>query len=258
MHHHHGEAAGYPTGIALIFVLLPVITLSAYLFCALRDRGVWSRWRMAGFTSGIALVLVAVSPPMLNWAHADVRGHMVQHLLLGMFAPLGLVLAAPGTLLLRHVPVGVARRLVGMLGRPPLRWLVHPGTAAVLDIGGMYLLYLTPLFGRMMADPELHLLLHLHFVIAGCLFTWAIAGPDPAPHRPGLGLRLAILLMAMGAHAALGKLMFGLAHPRSTGADLLELQQAAQIMYYGGDLAEVLLAIAFFALWFRGSRQSHV
>src|SRR5690606_31035015 len=91
---------------------------------------------------------------------------------------------------------------------------------------------------------------HVHFLLSGYLFTWSIAGPDPAPHRPGMPMRLIVVFLATAAHAVLGKIMYGYGYPRGIAADPTELRAAAQWMYYGGDLAEFLLIIAFFALWF--------
>ncbi|MDR7342775.1 putative membrane protein [Pantoea alhagi] len=195
--------------------------------------------------------MIAMLPPLADWAHRDLRGHMLQHLFLGMFAPLGLVFGFPGTLLLRTVSAHTARCLMRFLRARPVRFLIHPITAALLDIGGMYLLYLTPLFALSMTHPALFVFLHLHFVISGYLFTWSIAGPDPAPHRPGRTLRLAVVFLATAAHAILGKLMYGYGYPHGTAASLAEIRAAAQWMYYGGDLAELLLITAFFAAWFR-------
>ena len=250
---HHAEGGG---AVFLLFTLLPLAAAALYLVATLPERkgGNWPWYRSVFFCLGVALIVGAMSPPMQHWAHHDLRGHMAQHLMLGMFVPLGLVLAAPGTLLLRRLPVAGARRVVGWLGVPPVRALVHPVTAGVLDVGGMYVLYLTPLYTMAMASPALHVLVHVHFVVAGCLFTWAVAGPDPAPHRPGWGVRLACLFGAMAAHAVLGKIMFLGGHPSGTGADLAEVEAAAQWMYYGGDVAEVLLACAFFAMWRGGAR----
>lgn len=70
----------------------------------------WSGWRTAGFTAGLVLVAAALLPPIASLAHTDFRGHMIQHLLIGMYAPLALVLAAPVTLLLRTLPAARARR----------------------------------------------------------------------------------------------------------------------------------------------------
>lgn len=255
-HGAHHATSGSSVALFILLVLLPAFTLGAYLYFALRERaeGRWSSWRIVSFTAGIGMLIAAMSSPVSDWAHHDLRGHMVQHLLLGMFAPLGLVLGSPGTLLLRNVPVGVAKGIVGFLGTLPVRFLSNPVTAALLDIGGMYVLYLTPLYALSLNDPAVHVLLHVHFVISGSLFTWAIAGPDPAPHRPGMLVRLVVLFLATAAHANLGKIMYGYGYPRGIVADPIEIQSAAQWMYYGGDLAELLLTAAFFALWFRSGR----
>lgn len=191
----------------------------------------------------------------MHAAHTDVRGHMTQHLLLGMFAPLGLVFAAPMTLLLRNLPPSGARRLVRFLSLLPIRILSHPVTATLFDIGGMYVLYMTPLYALSLTTPWLSHFLHLHFIISGTLFTWAIAGPDPAPYRPSWRMRMAVLFMAMVAHATLGKLLYAFGFPRGTPADLAELQAAAQWMYYWGDLAEAVLVCALMLAWLRSRRR---
>ncbi|KJS78846.1 cytochrome c oxidase assembly protein [Stutzerimonas kunmingensis] len=249
----HNGSMGGSAALVVLLVVLPSVLLIIYLVVAGRElrRSTWSGWRTASFAVGTLLIIAAISPPLSDWAHRDLSGHMVQHLLLGMFGPLALVLGAPGTLLLRNIPVTIARRIVAFLATRPIRFLIHPITAALLDIGGMYVLYLTPLYVLSMTDPLVYVLLHLHFVISGYLFTWSIAGPDPAPHRAGMPMRLTVVFLATAAHANLGKLMYGYGYPRGTMADLSELQAAAQWMYYGGDLAELLLIIAFFAMWFR-------
>ena len=67
-------------------------------------------------------------------------------------------------------------------------------------------------------------------------------------------VRLAVLFVATAAHAVLGKLMYAYGFPRDAGHDLTEIEAAAQLMYYGGDFAELLLALVFFAAWFRRYR----
>ena len=245
-------------GVALALVAL---VLAAYVLAAIRQRrsgSAWSVWRTASFIIGCGLLAVAISPWVMAVAHADLRGHMVQHLLLGMFAPLGLVLGAPGTLLLRTLPVLAARQVVSFLDTLPVRILIHPVTALVLDIGGMYLLYLTPLYALSVSDPFVHFMVHLHFVLSGYLFTWSIAGPDPAPRRPAMLTRMLVLFFATAAHATLSKLMYAHGFPQGTSHGLDEIRDAAQLMYYGGDMAELLLTIAFFAIWFRHARHGSV
>ncbi|MEL7560832.1 cytochrome c oxidase assembly protein [Stutzerimonas chloritidismutans] len=221
-----------------------------------RRRKVWHCWRLVSFSLGCGLLVVAFSPPMVEWGHSDLRGHMAQHLLLGMFAPIALMLGAPGTLLLRNMPVTTARRITDFAATVPVRCLSHPVTALFLNIGALFLLYLTPLYQLSFSEPLLHIWLHLHFVLAGYLFSWSIAGPDPAPHRPGMRLRLLVLFAAIAAHAVLGKLMYAYGFPRDAGLELAEIEAAAQLMYYGGDLAELILALVFFAGWYRRRKAS--
>ncbi|MGB3852135.1 MAG: cytochrome c oxidase assembly protein, partial [Tunicatimonas sp.] len=103
----------------------------------------------------------------------------------------------------------------------------------------------------------LHHLVHLHFLAAGCLFTWAIAGPDPAPHRSSFALRLGVLFVNVATHGYLSKLMYAYRWPRGTHHALAEIQDAAQWMYYGGDVAEALLAVALFSGWYQTRARRH-
>jgi putative membrane protein len=69
---------------------------------------------------------------------------MLQHLLIGMFAPLGLVMGAPVTLALRTIRPKGARRVSRFLRTSGVRIIANPVTALVLNTGGMALLYFTP------------------------------------------------------------------------------------------------------------------
>jgi len=253
MGYDHG-AGSIVLSIALWGMLATV--LASYLLASVRElrgRRGWNPWRIASFTLGIGLLAAAVSPPMMAFGHHDPRGHMVQHLLLGMFAPLALVLAAPATLLLRSVPVDAARRAARLLKSRPVHRVSHPFSALALDVGAMYLLYLTPLFAASLTRPWLGAAIHLHFLVAGSLFAWSIAGPDPAPGRPRFRTRLIALFCAIALHSTLAKVMYAYGWPRGTAYDPDLLRDAARLMYYGGDVAELLLAVALFATWYRAA-----
>lgn len=237
-------------GAALLPLIGLAILAAAYLAATWRQHQIgrsWSAWRTVSWIGGVGLLILALTPPLTNNAHHDMGAHMLQHLLIGMFAPLGLALAAPVTLLLRTLPVPVARRTARLLRARPLAWLSHPVVALLLNTGGMYLFYLTPLYALSMSSPALHGAVLIHFLAAGYLFTWAIAGPDPGPHRPPWRDRLIVLFLAMAAHATLAKLMYAYGWPQGAMDTEAALRDAAQLMYYGGDLAELLLAIALFS-----------
>ena len=253
---------GGDTGSSFSAWIIPFLLLGVwftYLYFARQVVVTGHRWslkRTLYWTTGIGLLMLALWPPLASRMHYDIRGHMVQHLLIGMAAPLGLVLAAPVTLVLRTLPTRVARRVMRGLRSPGGRGVTHPITAAVLNMGGMYLLYLTPLYAYTLTHPYLHPLIHVHFLMAGCLFAWAIIRPDPMAHCPSFRLRLGVLFVSLAAHACLSKLMYAQGWPRQTLHPLAQIREAAQWMYYGGDGLEILLIIALFAGWYqaRGRR----
>ncbi|NAS22107.1 cytochrome c oxidase assembly protein [Herbidospora sp. NEAU-GS84] len=232
---------------------IPLLLATAYLLLLGRARRRTGARpsdprRAAFFLLGCLLLGVALLPSVASFAHHDFRGHMVQHLLIGMYAPLALVLGAPVTVLLRALPATSARRVTGLLRTRAMRFAAHPVTALALSTGGMAVLYLTPLHALTEAHPVLHHLVHVHFLLSGALFAWAIAGPDPAPARPGVRARLVVLGVAIAAHAVVSQLMYGgyLVH---VDAPIAQLRGAGEIMYYGGDIAELLLAAALVATW---------
>jgi putative membrane protein len=203
----------------------------------------WSRWRTASFLAGCLLLVLALA--------SDGRGsfvaHTVQHLIIGMYAPLALVLGAPVSLLLRSLPVRAARAVGRLLHTRVVEVVAHPVTALGLSVGVLVLLYATPLYTWSVDHPAVHDVLLLHFLVSGCLFAWVIAGPDPAPRRPSVPARLVVLGIAIAAHSVLAQLLF--AGVVDVAATTAQRQAAATLMYYGGDVAELLLALALVSSW---------
>jgi putative membrane protein len=249
--HDHGPGGSLPETVLTALVLLAAA--GGYLFAARRARHRnplqgWNPWRSASFLAGLILLAVALLPPLAPAAHTDFRGHMAQHMLIGMYAPLALVLAAPVTLLLRTLPPIQARRVTAVLRSRPAHLPGHPAVALALSAGSLGVLYFTPLFDIAMRHPAGHSLVHIHFLVSGCLFAYVIAGPDPAPARPSVPARLVYLAIAVAAHALVAQAMYG-GFFVDIPAPIGQVQQGAQIMYYGGDIAELLLAAALVATW---------
>ncbi|MFI2780474.1 cytochrome c oxidase assembly protein [Streptomyces sp. ALB3] len=247
----HGDAGGMPGAAPTVLVLLPVA--AGYLLAVRRVRRRnpslgWNPWRSASFLAGLVLLAVALLPPLGTAAHTDFRGHMAQHMLIGMYAPLALVLAAPVTLLLRALRPTRARWVTATLHCPPARVLAHPAVALLLSTGSLGLLYFTPLYNHAVSHSAGHWLMHAHFLASGCLFAYAIAGPDPAPSRPGVRARLVYLGVAIAVHALVSQAMYG-GFLVNIHAPVDQVRQGAEIMYYGGDIAELLLAGALVATW---------
>ncbi|MFI5520732.1 cytochrome c oxidase assembly protein [Streptomyces platensis] len=250
-HDPHASPSGWPETVVPALVLL--LVAGAYLLLARRagrrnSARPWPRGRSVSFLSGCLLLALALLPPLAPQAHTDFRAHMAQHLLIGMYAPLALVLGAPATLLLRTLPAARGRQLTAVLNSRPAQVVAHPALALLLSTGGLALLYFTPLYDATTGGPVGHWLLHAHFLLSGYLFAYVIAGPDPAPSRPGVRARLVCLGVAIAAHAVLSQLMYG-GFLVDIDAPVEQVQGAAEIMYYGGDIAELLLAAALVSTW---------
>jgi putative membrane protein len=225
-------------------MILLGLVWTAYLVLAARARRRqgWQHRRTVAFTVGVLLLGAALSPRFDAFADADFSGHAAQHLLLAMVAPVALVLAAPVTLLLRTLPHPAARRLGWLLRSRPAHLLGNPLVALVLSSGGLVVLYFTPLYELSSEHSAVHLLVHAHLVLSGFLFAWVIAGQDPAPRRARVRTRLVVLGVSIAIHASVSQLLYaGLLV--QVHEPVQEMRAAGSLMYFGGDLTELLLAL---------------
>lgn len=248
-----GVMPGMPGGTTtdgLIGGSLLIITFAyAVGVLAARRRGrSWPAGRAVCWYAGSAAVAVGLLGPPTGPGFV---AHTSGHVLVGMVAPLLLVLGAPGTLVLRALPVRYARRLPRVLTTPAVRTLTHPVTAAVLDGGGLWLLYTTGLYQAMMHRADVHLLVEAHMLVAGYLLAMAVVGVDPMPHRPGRTVRAIALLAFLAAHAILAKYLYG--HPPD-GVPDADGRAGAVLMYYGGDLVHAVLVTIFCWQWYDPAR----
>src|SRR5204863_8406519 len=96
--------------------------------------------------------------------------HMVQHMLLAMVAPVFLALGAPVTLALRTLPQRPRKALLSLLHSRVVRVLTFPAVPWLLFIGSPFALYFSGWYGATLDSRALHDLMHVHFVLMGCLF----------------------------------------------------------------------------------------
>lgn len=249
-HIHHGSG----NSLELIIVFLFVMTLIMYILATILSSRRHKRWplhRTAFWVFGILCAASAVVGPLANRAHIDFKAHMLGHLLFGMLAPLLLVLAAPMTLILRTLNVNSARRLSRLLKSWPVRILSDPIMASFLNIGGLWLLYTTDLYGAMQRNILLHVLVHLHVFLAGYLFTVSMIYIDPTPHRTSFVYRAIVLVIALAGHGILSKYIYH--HPPSN-VPLEQAELGSMLMYYGGDAIDIILIYILCLQWYRASR----
>jgi putative membrane protein len=224
------------------------VAYGAGLWSLRRRRRPWRARRTAAFAAGLLVLGAALLSPL---AAQDDRfpAHVAQHMLLGMLGPLLLSLSAPVSLALRTLPPAPRSELVRLLHSRVAGVAAHPVSATALFVGGLVSLYFTPLYEATLRSPLLHEVVHVHFLAAGCLFAWTFVGSDPVPRRGGAGLRIGLLLVALGAHAAIAKLLYA-GYGELPSVPVSERHAGAQLMYYAGDLVDALVLIVFFGRWY--------
>jgi putative copper resistance protein D len=171
----------------------------------LRARGrSWPAARTVCFLSGLAVILVATESGLAAYDVVLFSLHIVQHILLGMVAPLLLVLGAPITLALQASSRSAQRTILRVLHSPPVRLLTHPLTAWLLFGSSVVALYFTPLYELSLSNDWFHVATHAYFLLAGTLFLAHVVGIDPIPHALGYGARLLYVLVLLPFHTFVG------------------------------------------------------
>jgi putative copper resistance protein D len=193
----------------IIGILILITALYIKGVRVLTKRGdKWPVGRTVSFALSVAAVDFATSGGLGVYAHFAFSYHMIAHMILGMVAPIGFVLSAPITLALRTLPQGRTPEERGIRGT--LITLIHsrysmvitnPIVALALFDGSLFVLYMTPLFGKLMSSHSGHLFMDIHFLLAGYLFFYVIVGVDPNPKKIPHIVRIIMLFAAMAIHA---------------------------------------------------------
>ena len=197
-----------PDGMMLGLLLLISALYIAGVISLKRRGDNWPIGRSVSFAVAVVLVDFATSGGIGVYAHFAFSYHMIAHMILGMIAPIGFVLSAPITLALRTLPQGRTSEERGLRGT--LLAIIHskysviltnPVVVLTLFDGSLFVLYMTPLFGKLMQSHSGHLLMDIHFLLAGYLFFYVIVGVDPNPRKIPHIIRIIVLFAAMSIHA---------------------------------------------------------
>jgi cytochrome c oxidase assembly factor CtaG len=199
----------YEPNALMIGVLTLMVALYIKGVVVLTKRGdKWPVGRTIAFALGIAATDFATSGGLGLYAQFSFSYHMMAHMVLGMIAPIGLVLGAPMTLALRTLPQGrnsdergVRGSLLAALHSKIGVIYTNPIVALAIFDGSLFALYFTDLFAILMQSHVGHLFMSLHFLAAGFLFFFIIIGVDPNPRRVHHLVQIVILFAAMSIHA---------------------------------------------------------
>lgn len=249
---HHNE---YSMNAENVLWLIPfILIIFLYVYAVSNSNRVYRNWpyyRTLIFIMGILIVASALIGPIAEKSHTNFVYHMYSHLLLGMLGPLLIALSAPMTLLLRSIPVKVARKVSWLLKSKYIQTVCHPIVASLLNLGGLWLLYTTNLFEAMHHSYLLAFFVHLHIFLAGYLFTISIIYIDPTPHRTSFKMRSIVIIFYMAGHSILSKWIY--INPPS-GVSKHEAEVGGMTMYYGGDFIDVVIVIILLYQFYNSSK----
>lgn len=274
---------GAPSPITLLTtwrldLLLGVTALALatlYLAGVLRLRRQGESWpvaRTASWLGGCATLLVATSSGIALYAPTAFGIHMVAHVLLNMLGPALLVLGGPVSLAMRALPTapssdpyGPREWLLAVVHSRAARVLTHPVVSSLLLAGSLYALYLTGLFGVVMAEHWAHEVMDVYFLVTGYLWFWTMLGTDEAPRRTPQLARLAATLGLMPLLAFFGVLVLSMDAPIAGmyyrtldlpwAPDLLAAQQVGGVVgWLGGEIPMLLVLVVVLWQWNRAER----
>jgi putative copper resistance protein D len=250
--------------------LVAVVAAAAfYLYgvFVLRRRGDhWPVGRTVSFVPlGLGSLVVATMSPIAAYDTTLLSLHMLQHMILSMVAPVFLALGAPVTLALRTLTRTPRGWLLRVLHSRVARVLTFPVLTFALYVLSPWALYFTGWYAATLQSAYLHSVLHLHFLLVGCLFFWPLVGVDPVPGRVSYPLRLLTIFLTLPFHAFLGVTLMGMTtllageHYRALDLDWADPVQdqelAGGIVWGSGDAIGLLFFGVLFVQWALASQR---
>ena len=253
---------------SLIAVFL-LIAAALYLYGVyrLRQRGDhWPPGRTVAFLLGGLGSIAAVTVTGVEAYDTTLLSiHMIQHMVLSMVGPIFLALGAPVTLALRTVQTGPRKLLLRVLHSRVVGILTYPLVAFGLFIANPFILYFTGAYAATLQHAWLHELVHVHFIVTGCLFFWPLLGLDPLPNRWPYPGRALLMVLSVPFHTVLGltimqsrTLLGGDWYPNlnlSWSDPWSDQVVAGGVLWAGGEIVSVTMLGILVVQWIRQSER---
>lgn len=246
-------------------ILLPLTILGALQFIGwrrLRRRGAQrfaNGWRLAAYTGGLLLLIVALMSPIDVLSGQLFFLHMIQHLLLVMVVPPLLWLAGPFATGLWALPRSLRLAVGGWFQRESpfrrgLRAVTRPGLSWLLFVGVLFGWHDPGLYGAAQGNGWIHDLEHITFFGTAMIFWWRVIGAGPHIHGKNnplarIGYVLAVVPpnMFLGVAISLSEspiYTYYLSVPRLYGISVMDDQTlAGLIMWIPGSMMYILVAL---------------
>jgi len=148
------------------------LTLGWYLWSVRRLSQRGRRWPLARTVSfALGELFLAVGLISGIDAHDEIfEIHTLQHIFIGMLAPVFFALSAPITLALQASHRRVQTAILKVLHSPVGRVASNPIFTWAFYGVSIFGLYFTSLYAETLRNQTVHDLVHVHLIVAGCLF----------------------------------------------------------------------------------------
>lgn len=246
------------TGFEPVPTGLICLTLGWYIWSVRRlgNRGrAWPATRTAAFAGGELLLALALVSG-INAHDENFAVHTIQHIFIGMLAPVLFALSAPVTLALQASPRKVQTGIVKVLHSPLGRLVSNPIFAWSFYGASIFGLYFTSLYGITLRNGTVHNLVHVHLLVAGCIFWWPAVAVDPLPKRMNYGVRIGYLLLALPFHTILGMALDSQTTPITPGTPLSQLHMGGGLMWVAGEALGLIGTLAVLVQWLRADERA--
>ena len=178
------DAWSPPFWVSVIILLVSAVYVRGWRAIRRTRPAYFTTERLTCFVGGMVVLWIAIASPIDGFADTLLSAHMVQHFLLMSAVPPLVLLGAPIVPLLRGLPRGFVRFVLGPL--VSLRWLrsvVHflsGPVAAWLAFNIVFLAWHLPkAYDYALRNENVHDFEHICFLATALLFWWVVLHPWP-------------------------------------------------------------------------------
>ncbi len=156
-----------------------IVLLASYLIAVRRKFNA----KTINFVLGVLTIFLALVSPIDGLGDDYLfSAHMVQHMMLGIVAPVLLVAGIPTSFVRTWLKFPIVARLEKILGYPPLALIAANFT--------FWIWHLPVLYNLTLENETIHIIEHMMLLVTGCMLWWPIFKPIPEgrlTHMPAIG-----------------------------------------------------------------------
>ena len=166
-----------------------------------------ARGEAIAFAAGWLSLVVALAPPLDQWAARSFAAHMLQHEVVMLVAAPWLVAGRPLAVFAWAMPRALRMRLASLTGSPSVRaaWraLTGLGGATALQLAALFVWHVPRFFDLAATHRGWHALQHATFLATALAFWWAVRASTGDAARVRAIVALFVTMLATGALGAL-------------------------------------------------------